>query len=575
MKNIKKFIIILTVIPILASCSKDFLDVKQKGVLAEDGFYTSMDSVKLAVNGTYANLNCMSAGLNTMDVQYLVYGSIASDDAEAGGEGGGNDFLDIQYADRGTVTPGDPKALSDYCWAYNYKTVLRANATLQGIRGFRSSGMSDADKALLNQYEGEMIFLRAFTFFKLVQIYGGVPIIDHILTPSEYLRGRDSISTCLHFIEKELRIASILLPLRSQFPIEELGRATKGAAQALLAKAYLYEASYAKNYPSDKRFTGCANTYNLALVYADSVIASNEYELVGIDGATYDTYWSQNNSPLYKNGTPGYRYIFTPDGKNSKEAVWETQAINDGQDYMLTRGSYITIYTGVRNYNKTTYGWGFNCPSDSLLNAYEPGDPRIIVSIGKTGDSIYAGVVTARWGRMDCKQSPTNMIGRKFEASPKQYWKSKKADGNGPNNFPYIRYADVLLMAAEASLETGQPLTLSGLTPLQIVNNIRKRARNGAALGAPADLTSVSFQDIVKERRLEMAMEGSRFFDLVRWRMQSKLVGIPLLVYLNNVVRVPSANTSCTFTPGKNDFMPIPLQEIINSQQKLEQYDGW
>jgi starch-binding outer membrane protein, SusD/RagB family len=355
--------------------------------------------------------------------------------------------------------------------------------------------------------------------------------------------------------------------LKSSYGATNVGRISKGAAQSMLAKVYLYEASYAKNYASDERFTGCTNKYALALTYADSVISSNEYSLPGINGELYNTYWSQNGSTLYPNGTPGYRYIFSVDGENGPESVFEMQAVNDGLNYMLSRGTYLTVYTGVRNYNETTLGWGFNCPTDDMYNAYEAGDLRREVSCGRTGDPIYASTKVG-WGKIDCKASPTNMIGRKFEASPAQYWESKKADGNGPNNFPYIRYADVLLIDAEAALETG-----NSTKALDNVNLIRKRARNGAATGVPANLSSVTLDDIIKERHLELALEGSRFFDLVRWGKQDILTDQPLQKYLGGVVQ--SSPVACQFTPGKNDFFPIPLVEVINSNNNLVQYPGW
>jgi hypothetical protein len=205
-----------------------------------------------------------------------------------------------------------------------------------------------------------------------------------------------------------------------------------------------------------------------------------------------------------------------------------------------------------------------------LLNAYTPGDPRIKVSIGKTGDSVY---LTTGWATLDCQQSPTNMIGRKFEASPAQYWNNKTTDGNGPNNFPYLRYADVILIAAEAEIETGQNIS-SGETPADLINMIRKRARNGAATGVPVDFTgTATLQDVVKERRLELAMEGQRFFDLVRWKMQDRLTGIPLMNFRSGVRQ--TSPISCSFTSGKNDFIPIPQQEVINSNNNLVQYPGW
>ena len=343
-----------------------------------------------------------------------------------------------------------------------------------------------------------------------------------------------------------------------------MGRVTKGAAQSLLAKAYLYEASYAENYSGDSRFEGCTNTYSKALEFAEKVINSNEYKLVGIDGETFDTYWNQNGSPLYTT-TPGYRYIFTVDGENSAESVFEIQSINDGFNYMLSRGTYMTVYTAVRNTGSGSLGWGFNCPTEDLLNTYDPNDPRKKVSIGENNDPIY---ISTGWDVMNCKDSPTNMHTRKFEASPEQYWSSKGSDGNGPNNLPHIRYADVVLMAAEAAFKTGD----NGKA-LNYVNMVRKRARNGASTGVPADLSSITFDDIVKERQLELAMEGHRFFDLVRWNKTDVMDGQPIQKYLQGAPQNPPYTTQ--FTPGKNEFFPLPDAEIINSNGNLKQNPGY
>lgn len=568
MKNIK-YIAATLICALMVSCSSQFLEIEPEGVQTDEVFFSTLDGIELGVTGTYASLNACPANLHNLDMMYLVWGSISSDEAEAGGEQGGNDFIDIQDADKGTTTPSEPKSLSDNFWGYNYKSILRVNSVLNGIEKFRedNSDRDAATEARLKQIEGEMYFILGFVHFKMVQVYGGVPVVDHALSASEYEVSRNTIAECLHFIEEKLTLASNLLPTKSVFGAANVGRASKGAAQSMLAKVYLYEASYAKNYSADDRFTGCTNTYALALTYADSVISSGEYSLPGLNGETYDTYWNQNGSTLYPTSTPGYRYIFTVDGENGDESIFEMEAVNDGLNYMLSRGTYLTVYTGVRNYNSTTLGWGFNCPTEDMYNAYEEGDLRREVTCGKTGDPIYAST-KAGWGVMDCKASPTNMIGRKFEASPAQYWESKKSDGNGPNNFSYMRYADLLLIDAEAALETG-----NSTKALANVNMIRKRARNGAETGVPADLSSVSLDDIVTERHLELALEGSRFFDLVRWGKQDILVDQPLQKYLGGVAQ--SSTVSCQFTPGKNDFFPIPLVEVINSNYNLVQYSGW
>jgi starch-binding outer membrane protein, SusD/RagB family len=581
MKQLLKITILAVAVPILFSCSKDFLDAKQTGVMSEDTYFSNMENILMAVNGVYGEINIQPAGIHNIDIMMITFGSIASDDAEAGGEQGGNDFLDIQDADKGTIQPVEPKIQSQEFYAYSYKTINRANSVLAGINKFLgANSVSTADAALLQQYKGEMKFMVGLMHFRLVQVYGGVPLIDHILGSTEYesVIVRNPIGDCMRFIETQFKEASALLPW--SYSATEVGRATKGAALAFLAKAYLYEASYGENYAGDVRFGTCNNTYALAAQYADSVINSSQYKLIGIDGQKFDSYWNRYGSPIYPDSTPGYRYIFCVEGENSAESIFEVQNFNDNQPYMATRGSYLTVYMACRNTSAGGLGWGFNCPTEDLFAAYDSLDPRMKVSIGRNGDPILTATgalstgLVYSWATLAPFQSPTNMISRKFECAPAEYWKNKTADGNGPNDFYYMRYGDLVLIAAEAMLKGGiASLTLSGKTPVQIVNDLHKRARNGATTGVPADVTSIDFEGLVKERRLELAMEGHRFFDLVRWKKQDVLVGATLQKYLGGTLNPNPVISS--FTAGKNDFFPIPQVDILNSNGTMSQYAGW
>jgi hypothetical protein len=568
MKQINKYLLIIIASVLMVSCTKEFLNIEPIGVSTDEVFYSTIDGIEQGVTGTYSSLNIQPAGLHNLDVMALAFGSIPSDECEAGGESGGNDLIDFQNADKGTTLTAESKSVSEHYWGYNYKTILRANSTLLGIRNYKAKNtdISAEDNARLSKMEGEMKFILAFTHFKMVQVYGGVPIVDHALGASEYNVKRNTIAECLHFIQANLDTAITLLPSKSEWGAANVGRVSKGAAQSLLAKAYLYESSYAKNYSSDARFTGCENKYAKALEAAEAVISSNEYSLPGLKGETYDTYWNQNGSTIYPDKTPGYRYVFTVDGENGAESVFEVQGVCDGGGYMQSRGTYLTVYAACRNVEGgAALGWGFFCPTPELYAAYEEGDLRRGVTIARNNDPVY---LAKGWTKLDCKQSPTNMYTRKYEASPDQYWTAKGSDGEGPTNFPYIRYADVILMAAEAAVETG-----NSQKALDWVNMIRTRARNGAATGVPANLSSVSLDDVIKERQLELALEGHRFFDLIRWGKQDVIVDQPLQRWLDGAEQAPKFVN--TMTPGKNDFRPIPLQEVINSNGGLVQYPGW
>ncbi|MBA7544918.1 hypothetical protein ES705_37279 [subsurface metagenome] len=260
----------------------------------------------------------------------------------------------------------------------------------------------------------------------------------------------------------------------------------------------------------------------------------------------------------------------------------------DLQGWTESRGTYWTTYTAIRFYHnnsnptqsKTAGGWSFNLPTYYLIDAFgnndvrETGlnstpvdprlDPRFTTTIGEPGDTVYLfdSDDGYGWYNMSFENLPTNTISRKYECSPEEYWDQRTNDNEGPMNLRQIRYADVVLMAAEAAYGTGD-LTAA----LDYINMVRTRARMSGNTVYPENLSAISFEDIVHERRLELAMEGHRFFDLVRWGLADEFIGeTNLAVYPGFVV---------DFVPGKHEFFPIPLTEVQLSLGALEQYTAW
>ena len=174
----------------------------------------------------------------------------------------------------------------------------------------------------------------------------------------------------------------------------------------------------------------------------------------------------------------------------------------------------------------------------------ETDDPRFAVTVAYDGDSVYAGQPSPDWYEMVLPDWATGTACRKFECSPEEYWDVMISYFDGPMNIPVIRYADVVLWAAEAALETGD-----NTKALYYINMIRQRARNSGSTGHPAELVSVTMDDIIRERRLELALEGHRFYDLVRWNMAFDK--------LNGLYRV-SQDQTITYIPGTHEFLPIP-----------------
>ncbi len=575
MKTSKLLIITFAVFALLFSaCSDDFLDFKPTARETTETFYTSLENLEYTANAAYGIL----ATRDVYDTYYIIGYHSISDDNETGGENI-NDWPEFQRMDQLNHTPRE--GMVHNYWAYNYKGLRFVNTFFTYVEKVRELELAKADndieKATINakveQLKGEMYFLRGFYHFMLMHVYGGVPVVNAEINPDDLTkRDRDDVSTVINQIKTDLSAAIPLLPVKSSLPADQIGRATKGAAQALLAKTYIYEASYAKKYSGDERFGACALRYDSALYYAEQVMTSGEYALPGEDGERFPSWRAPQGGTI-----GGYRWVFTVDGDNSPEGIWEVQNVQDSKNWTLTRGNELSIYTTIRFLTDgSSMGWSFNCPSKYLLDAFgnndarETGlssapcdmrlDPRFQTTVGMEGDTIQ----TAKgWLGMDFVNLPTGTIGRKYEVSADEFWTPQVTHGNGPFNIRLLRFADVVLIAAEAALELGdEPKAL------QYVNRIRTRARNSGDTGYPLDLTAITFEDIVHERRLEFGCEPQRYFDLVRWGLADK--------YLNGIELASMGEGFKTqYVSGKHEFFPIPEVELQITEGALTQYPKW
>lgn len=584
----KRITYIITIVIILGGCKEDWLDTYPLGTETEVSFYSTFEAADMTVTAAYGNLG---KDLN-YDVTYqIAIGGSPSDDIETGGE----NIFDWDEAGRGDLFQFDPshKHIQSF-WDYNYRGIRIANTAIIKLNLFVEKASGD-QLELINSRIAEMKFLRAFYHFLIAQVFGGGPYITELITPDMFTSTpRMHLAEFYQMIEQDLLEAIPDLKTKTELGPEQIGRASKGAAQALLGKLYLYESSYAANYPGDERFTGMRNLYSEALQQFENVISSPDYQLVGIDSTeTYTSWWNSNNSS--SPGTWGqvgaYRWIFTVDGDNSPESVWEIQRIQDDLDWMRTRGSYLTVYSTARLIKSMDgtplpeLGWSFNSPSKYLEQAFgnndsrEDGllslpekynsslDPRYPVTIGKDGDSILYESGGDDWVLLDMSGGgknnlPTHKICRKFEASPTEYWSVKINWQEGPVNTRIIRMGDVYLMAAEAALQSGD-----AAKALEYVNAVRTRARYSGVAGGypeytgyPKNLPAVNLNDIIHERRIELGGEGHRYFDLVRWNRTELLS-----------VEVEERKTTCEFVKGKHEFLPVPLTEIQSSEGAIKQ----
>lgn len=388
----------------------------------------------------------------------------------------------------------------DRWWATLYEGIKRANVVIEKVPSI------DMDEDTKNRYIAEARFLRALYYFDLVRAWGGVPIITSTIPPLKL--GRSSADDVYALIREDMLASVNILPEKSEQSPADIGRATKGAAKSYLAKVYLFGGDFVN-----------------AEKYALEVINSSEYEL----------------EPEFTNANG-------VNGEFSVESVFEAGASNNeggGAQYGNTQG--------VRgNPNR---GWGFNRPTLNLRNSFDANDPRLdatIIDLGETLDGV--NIIGDGSTPNETYDDLGNLI--EVECYNQKVW----TPGDNTNtqfnhNRRLIRYADVLLMASEALNQNNKPNEA-----LIFLNMVRERAR-GANISILQDIIETNkdllANIILNERRHELALEGHRFWDLVRTGKAVEFLG-PL-----------------GFQNGKHELLPIPQSEIDISQGTLTQNSNY
>lgn len=481
------FISIITVVlfsTVITSCSDEYVDPKPEYSIDSENYFNSKEEYDNALVAAYDLLQ--STYVN------VLLGEIASDNTLCGGESP-TDVIGFQQIDDMIHTPTNSN-LKDI-WNWMFAGVQRANYILE----FKDK----TDFEGKTQVIAEARFLRAYYHFELVKWFGPIPMKGdaRFKIGDEKIIPRSSVQEVYASIEADLIFAAAnLSPTAAQ-----KGRITKGAAQALLGKAYLYQ-----------------NKFSQAAVVLDAVITSQKYSLV-----------------------KDYNSIFEAAGENGSESVFEVQYTDvEGAGFgclQCSEGNVAVGFSGVRNFSGPLFssGYSFNLPTAESANVFETGDKRKDVAIldiaafAEANTSYDKGNgVTYGKGNED-----TGFFNRKY--LPRKRSDAAQGDLNltNPNNYRAIRYADVLLMAAEAynrgNIDDGKAKTY--------LNLVRKRAfgddNHDISATGPA-LTDF----ILAERRVELFGEGHRFFDLVRTGK--------------------AAGTIPGFTANKNELFPIPIEEI-------------
>lgn len=456
---------IFMIVFLLTSCNKDFLERSPIIGVTEENFYKTEADAIAAVNAAYATLQYQ---LSPAAHFRWFWGDIMSDDAIKGGSGDndGNDLLQLETF----KGPVNTEMLQDE-WGANYEGIYRANVVLERIPPI------EMDSKLKARILGEAKFIRAWNYYNLVTMFGGVPLVDRVLAPSEYKMPRATADAIWDLIEKDLTEASLDLWKRNEYAQEDLGRITQGAAQALLAKAYMWRSKW--------------NEANQA---TQAIIQSNVYTLV-----------------------PEYNEIFTLSGENNSESVFEIQYMNaSGGNWgknAANEGSFTNVFTRARG---QFAGYGFNIPTQDFVDEFfKEGfeDPRLVSTVFRVGDAMGTrGIFT-----IDATGGiPYIYYSKKYFSDLSEDAPFGDPNPNGGTNDRVIRYSDVLLMHAESSYHLGKEQEAR-----DHVNLVRKR------VGIP-DISfsgNALLEAIYRERRIELGLEAHRFFDLVRTGRAPQVLG--------------------------------------------------
>jgi starch-binding outer membrane protein, SusD/RagB family len=472
------------------SCTDEFVNIGPHYSIDSENYFNVPEDYNQAVIAAY----------DLLQMTYLnaMLGEIASDNSLCGGESA-SDVPGFQQIDDMIHTPNNDN-LQDL-WDWMFSGVQRASYIIEFKDKIDFAGK---DKLIAEAY-----FLRAYYNFELVKWFGPIPIKPNARFElgDETSIPRSPVEEVYSYIEEDLLFSLESLPL----DILEKGRVSNGAAKSLLGKVYLYQ-----------------NKFELAANVLDEVIDSNVYGL-----------------------EPNYGLIFENDGENGIESVFEIQYTDlEGASFdcfQCSEGNIAVGFNGIRQYNGPLFdsGFSFNVLTQSLVDAFEIGDMRKDVAVLDIVD--WASKTGATYG---IGYEHTGYYNRKYIA--------RKGDSNigdqnltNPNNYRAIRYADVLLMAAEAHARKSSPDYLKSNLYLNMV-----RSRAFGVNYSNIYLSGEGLIDaIFTERRLEFAGEGHRFFDLIRTGQAQDFID--------------------GFIINKHEIFPVPLQEIQFSNGNWDQNQGY
>lgn len=539
----KIYLMAIAVMGILFSACNDFLEENVRGQENLDTYFQGPGDAEAFIMGCYGSVT----EYTWWKIERMwILSDMCTDDYWMGNTGQNQEeYISLAHYQGVGQSNG---SISDF-WQYRYKGILRCNIALDRIPDV------EMDENLKARLIAEAKFLRGYFYFDLVKNFGGVPLVTGFVMPHE-VEGitRSSVEECYKFIENDFSEAAAALPLRSQLSANESGRATRGAALGFLGKVQVYNGEFAA----------------AVRTLGEQLIETNQYDLM-----------------------PDFGQIWNVDYKNNRESLFEVENIYD-ETYKL--GGNIPMISGNRNSGDMD-GWGWGVPTADLENAFiEAGDSeRLRWTIIKNGcneiagEDNFAGLVAKQGNRngngtyyINPADNKSQRVSRKhylpFDKRPAKFGQESMS----PLNYIVLRYADILLLYAEACNETGN----DGAARIAL-NRVRKRAKLD-----PVDYSGDKLRKAIRlERRLELATEAQRLYDIRRWTDDNgKKVVCNLMGPNGSFVtfntgsnadpiemanQKEASNKGATFVEERDLVFPIPLYEVTMSEGRIAQNPGW
>ncbi|MGN7783739.1 RagB/SusD family nutrient uptake outer membrane protein [Niabella sp. 22666] len=514
MKNLiyKCVLLPLCAIIFFTGCKRGFLDVPPQGKLTRDQALIDPAAADRLVAGVYNTLYLQG----TVGLKFVILGDVTSDDSDKGSVASDPGFDGI-FLDNFTHTPNT--GIFNDVWNEYYNSIGAINSALDVLEA------GTYEESVKKRLVGEVRFLRGLYYFNLVRIFGGVPKIIKVITPAE--QNNSEFQTRATKEEIYAQVIEDLLYGVDNLPAKGdagaiVGRATKGAAQALLSKVYLYQQNW-------------QGAYDMSL----AVISSNKYDLA----TDYAKVFREKATSVNEGGVNNIESVFEVQTGPNRATDGSCNAISKNySNFQAPRGSFPNQTVNGQLWTGGDLGFGLNTPSANLAAAYEANDKRRAATIIFTSNAP-----TVLWDGFTIPAQPAVVSERyNYKAYHSPFLESLACNGlltdkdNRPKNIRLMRYAEVLLINAEAAARSGK----DALSPLSKV-----RARAGLTT------TSATVADVWKERRVELAMEADRFFDLVRTGQAASVMqaaGKP-------------------FVSGKHEVFPIPQVQIDFSGGRLKQ----